>query len=128
MTVSRSRATRVLIADDDAVIRDLLRDLLEREPDLDVVAVVSDGARALALARTLDPDVLVLDEQMPGARGSAVARALAYEGRSVPVVIYTADDSAHDRVRSVAGVSVVAKDAKFEVLLAAIRSAAWASG
>jgi DNA-binding NarL/FixJ family response regulator len=126
MTVSRSRATRVLIADDDPVIRDLLRGLLEREPDLEVVAVVSD-ARALALARTLDPDVLVLDEQMLGARGSEVARALADEGRSVRVVIYTADDSAHDRVRAVAGVSVVAKEAKFEVLLAAIRSAAWAS-
>ena len=128
MTMPRSRATRVLIADDDAQIRDLLRGLLEREPDLDVVAVVSDGARALALARTLDPDVLVLDEQMPGARGSQVARTLADEGRSARVVVYTADDSAHERVREVASAQVVAKEARFEILLAAIRSAAQGSG
>jgi DNA-binding NarL/FixJ family response regulator len=117
----------VLIADDDARIREQLRGLLERESDLAVVAVVSDGARALALARTLDPDVLVLDEQMPGARGSQVARTVADEGRSVGVVIFTADDSACERVRAVAGVSVVAKEARFEVLLAAIRSAAQGS-
>jgi DNA-binding NarL/FixJ family response regulator len=115
MATSRSRSTRVLIADDDSVIRDLLRGLLEREPD---------GVRALELARTLHPDVLVLDEQMPGARGSQVARMLADEGGSARVVIYTADDSAHERVRAVARVSVVAKDAQFEVLLTAIRSAA----
>jgi len=128
MAVPRSRATRVLIADDDARIRDLLRDLLEREPDLDVIAVASDGARALALARTLDPDVLVLDEQMPGADGSQIARALANEGRSARVVIYTADDSAYERIREVAGVRIVAKEARFELLLAAIRSAALGPG
>ena len=127
VAITRSRSLRVLIADDDAQIRHLLRDLLEHESDLDVVAVVSDGAQALALARTLEPDVLVLDEQMPGADGSQVARTLADEGRSARVVIYSADDSAYERVRAVAGVSVVAKEARFEFLLAAIRSTAPAS-
>jgi len=102
MAVSQSRATRVLIGDDDAVIGVSCAVCSNESRTSKWSPFVSDGARALALARILDPDVLVLDELMPGVRGSEVARALANEGPSVCVVIYTADESAHDRVRAVA--------------------------
>jgi DNA-binding NarL/FixJ family response regulator len=67
---------RILLADDHPGFSAGLRGHLDREPDLDVVAVASDGDRALALARQHRPDVLVLDMEMPGRSGLEVARAL----------------------------------------------------
>lgn len=68
---------RVLLADDENLIRSALAQMLGLEDDLEVVGEAADGAGALELARTTDPDVAVLDLQMPDLDGIAVAEQLA---------------------------------------------------
>ena len=70
---------RVLLADDEHLIRGALAALLSLEDDLEVVGQAATGAEALAMARALRPDVAVLDMQMPGPDGVAVARMLQGE-------------------------------------------------
>ena len=68
---------RVLLADDENLIRSALAALLAIQEDLEVVAQAASGDEALAMARRYRPDVAVLDLQMPGLDGIAVAEALA---------------------------------------------------
>ena len=68
---------RVLLADDENLIRSALASLLSLQEDLQVVAQAASGDEALAMARRYRPDVAVLDLQMPGLDGIAVAEALA---------------------------------------------------
>jgi DNA-binding NarL/FixJ family response regulator len=119
-----NKPIRLLIADDDHSIREQLRDLLDREPDIEVVAAVSDGATALTLTRALLPDVVVLDERMPGARGWEVAVALSREGSATRIVIYSAESEVRGWADTLTSVDFVAKDERFDVLLATIRAAA----
>lgn len=67
---------RVLLADDEAMIRSALAALLRLEDDIDVVAECSDGAEAVAAAERLTPDVCLLDLEMPGLDGVEVAERL----------------------------------------------------
>ena len=79
---------RVLIAEDEALIRMDLREMLE-EQGHEVVAEARDGAEAIALARSLSPDVIFMDINMPGVSGIEAARVLGEE-RVAPVVMVTA--------------------------------------
>ena len=79
---------RLLLADDEDLVREALATLLELEPDFKVVAQAGDGERAVALAAEHQPDLVVLDLEMPGLDGVAAAsRILA--ARRVPVVLLT---------------------------------------
>jgi two-component system response regulator DesR len=79
---------RLLLADDEDLVREALATLLELEPDFEVVAQAGDGERAVQLAAQHEPDVVVLDLEMPGLDGVAAAgRILA--ARPVPVVLLT---------------------------------------
>ena len=69
--------TRILVADDHAVVRHGLRMLLDREPDLAVVAEAADGAQALHIAITTDVDLAILDIAMPRMTGLQAARELS---------------------------------------------------
>ena len=69
------RPVRLLLADDEHLIRGALAALLALEDDLVVVAEAASGPEALAMARAHEPDVAVLDLQMPGADGVRVATA-----------------------------------------------------
>ncbi|MFF0508308.1 response regulator [Streptomyces fimicarius] len=74
-TAAGGRPVRVLVADDEAMVRAGVRAILARDPRVDVVAEAGDGHEALALARRHRPDVVLLDIQMPGLDGlAAVAR------------------------------------------------------
>ena len=64
---------RILLADDHAIVRESLRGVLEREPDMQVLGEAGDGDSALKLATQLTPDVLVTDISMPGLDGVALA-------------------------------------------------------
>src|SRR5690606_38893024 len=76
----RPRMTiRVLLADDETLIRDAVAALLALQDDLEVVAVAGSGDEALAAALRHQPDVALLDLQMPGLDGLAVAERLAAE-------------------------------------------------
>ena len=68
---------RVLVADDQELVRTGLRTLLESGGDIEVVAEAADGAEAIALARELRPDVCLMDIRMPGTDGLAATEALA---------------------------------------------------
>ncbi|MGO1507711.1 response regulator [Microbacterium sp.] len=68
---------RVLLADDEAMIRSALAALLRLEDDIDVVAECADGLQAVALAEKLEPDICLLDLEMPGLDGVEVAERLS---------------------------------------------------
>lgn len=76
-----SAPIRVLLAEDDELIREALAGLLQREPDIDVVATAADGRRAIEQASAHRPDVAVIDLQMPKLDGLGVVAEL---GRALP--------------------------------------------
>ncbi len=78
---------RLLLADDENLIRDALVTLLDLEDDLEVVAQAASGPEALAAARAHRPDVVVLDLQMPGMDGIEVAQRLAADDGGGPAVV-----------------------------------------
>ncbi|MFF1909244.1 response regulator [Kitasatospora sp. NPDC058218] len=83
---------RVLIADDQDMVRRGLRRILESQPDLEVVGEAPDGITALAAARELRPDVALVDIRMPGLDGLEVTRRLAGGPEGVRVVVVTTFD------------------------------------
>ncbi|MBL8228083.1 MAG: response regulator transcription factor [Bryobacterales bacterium] len=77
---------RILIADDEPVARQILRELLEEMPGTVLSGEASDGTEAVALARQLQPDVMLLDLHMPGLDGFQVKQA--FQGEWAPLVIF----------------------------------------
>lgn len=82
--------TRVLLADDHKMFREALRDMLERDPGIEVVAEAGDGIAALDLIRETSPDVAVMDIGMPGLDGIEATRRLAAAHPLVKVVALSA--------------------------------------
>ncbi|MFI5761684.1 response regulator [Streptomyces sp. NPDC051563] len=85
--------TRVLLADDHALVRRGVRLILDAEPDLTVVAEAGDGAEAVALARTQDVDLAVLDVSMPRMTGLQAARELSRLRPELRILILTMYDN-----------------------------------
>ncbi|MDQ4075364.1 MAG: response regulator transcription factor [Chloroflexota bacterium] len=81
---------RVVLADDHAVVREGTRQLLERESDIEVVGEASDGAEAIRLVETLQPDVVVMDVRMPGMGGVDATKAIKERFSNVEVLVMTA--------------------------------------
>ncbi|WP_238011213.1 response regulator transcription factor [Dactylosporangium sp. AC04546] len=81
---------RVVIADDQAMVRDGLRRILQKAGDIDVVGEAGDGVAAIELIRATQPDVALVDVRMPRMDGLAVTRELA--GSSTRVVVVTTFD------------------------------------
>jgi DNA-binding NarL/FixJ family response regulator len=82
--------TTIMLVDDHPVFRQGLRRVLEAEDDLDVIAEVDDGLEALRLARQLEPDVMLLDINLPRMNGLQVARALKDTLVDINVIMLTA--------------------------------------
>jgi DNA-binding NarL/FixJ family response regulator len=117
---------RVLLVDDEELVRSGLRLILSTEPDLDVVAEAADGEQALDLADLHQPDVVMLDIRMPGLDGIEVARRLAASGSPARVVILTTfdnDEYVYGALRAGAS-GFLLKDAPATQLVSAIRAAA----
>jgi DNA-binding NarL/FixJ family response regulator len=79
----------VLIADDQDLVREGLRMLLEAEPDLAVAGEAADGGQALAQARRLDPDVILMDIRMPGMNGIEATARLVQAGSRARILMLT---------------------------------------
>jgi DNA-binding NarL/FixJ family response regulator len=84
---------RILLADDHALVRRGVRLILEKEPDLEVVAEAGDGAEAIELARTHDVDLAVLDIAMPRLTGLQAARELATLKPGLRILMLTMHDN-----------------------------------
>jgi DNA-binding NarL/FixJ family response regulator len=80
-------ATRILIADDHGIVRSGLRLLLERQPDMEVVAEAGDGAEAVALALRERPDLCILDVGMPVLTGLQATREIKAQAPGVTVLV-----------------------------------------
>ena len=80
---------RVLLADDEALVRGGFRAILQAQPDIEVVAEAGDGAEAVALVGELDPDVVVMDVRMPGVDGIEATRRIAARNPATHVLMLT---------------------------------------
>lgn len=96
-------AVRVLLADDNAGFRVALRRLLERDPDIDVVAEAEDGARALDLADELGPDVVVMDVSMPRLDGLEATHRLRDRRPDIAVLLLSIGNTEQDIAAGLAG-------------------------
>jgi DNA-binding NarL/FixJ family response regulator len=117
---------RVLLADDQALVRAGFRSLLDDEDDVTVVAEAADGAAAVEAANAFRPDVILMDIRMPGMDGLEAARRIAADLPGVRIVILTTfdmDEFVYGALRAgVAGFLV--KDTDPEELIRAVRVAA----
>lgn len=118
---------RVLIADDQEMVRAGFRMILDDANDIEVVAEAADGSTAVALARNLRPDVCLMDIRMPRMDGLEATRRLAGPGvidprRVVVVTTFDLDEYVHTALRNGAA-GFLLKDAGPTLLLEAVRAA-----
>jgi DNA-binding NarL/FixJ family response regulator len=88
-----SNSIRILVADDHPVVRDGLVAILSTQPDFEVVGEAGTGAEAVERARTLRPNVMLLDLEMPELDGVEVLRRLSQSNPEVRVIVFTAFDT-----------------------------------
>ncbi|WP_067182601.1 response regulator [Microtetraspora niveoalba] len=117
---------RLVIADDQAMIRAGLRLVVETAPGIEVVGEAADGREVLGMARLLRPDVLLMDIAMPGLDGLSAARRLLQDPEPPKIIMLTTfntDDNLHAALRArVHG--FVLKSSPAEQLIEAVRAAA----
>jgi DNA-binding NarL/FixJ family response regulator len=120
------RPIRVLLVDDQPLLRSGFRMVLGAEPDLDIVGEAADGVEAVDLARRLSPDVVLMDVRMPRRDGVAATREIVNAKLPVRVLILTTfdlDDYVVGALRAGAS-GFLAKDVPAEELVTAIRTVA----
>ncbi len=115
---------RVLIADDHPIFRAGLRRLLESEHGVEVIGEAADGTQAIALSRSLQPDLLLLDVSMPGMGGLEVLRALNAEGSHLRTVLLAAAIDPSDKILALrlGAAGVLLKTSATELLFACLQS------
>jgi len=118
------RPIRLVIADDEALFREALHLLLESKPDFKVVGLASDGVEAVALTRSLKPDVLLLDLAMPRLAGLEALRSIAEGSLPVRTILVTGTMTRGDALTALlrGAHGIVMKDAPPEVLFEGIRA------
>ncbi len=117
---------RVLVADDQAIVREGLVTLLGMMPDIDVVAAASDGEQAVALTAEHDPDVVLMDLGMPRLDGTAATRRIRRDHPRTQVVVLTtfAEEDAVIAALQAGAVGFLTKDAGRTEIARALHAAA----
>jgi two-component system, NarL family, response regulator NreC len=87
------RRTRILLVDDNADIRETLREIIEENPAWKICGEAEEGRSAVTLARQLRPDIIILDYHMPELDGVEAARRILRFARKTPIVFFTAEIS-----------------------------------
>jgi len=121
-----SEAIQILLADDHTLFRDGLRALFGSLPDTAVIGEAANGAEAIAQAESLQPDVILMDIQMPGINGIEATRQIIQTSPHIGVIVVTMfedDDSVFAAMRAGAR-GYVLKGADQEEMLRAIRAVA----
>jgi DNA-binding NarL/FixJ family response regulator len=114
---------RVLVCDDQALVRSGFRMILEARPDLEVVGEAEDGLQAIELAEQTGPDVVLMDVRMPNLDGVEATRRIVRSGSPARVIVlttYDVDEHVYDAVRAGAS-GFLLKDVQPTQLVAAIR-------
>jgi DNA-binding NarL/FixJ family response regulator len=114
-----ANSIRVLVADDDRPFLNSLRELVDRQPELEVVATAVDGLQAIELAEDLEPDAVVLDLHMPLLDGVSTAARLRRDHPSICLIALTGDDSPalHNAVREAGADEVLLKNEILDALV-----------
>jgi DNA-binding NarL/FixJ family response regulator len=118
--------TRILIADDHTIVRAGIRQLLETQPDFEIVAEVENGREALEQAILCHPDVALMDLRMPGMDGVQAIKTIKAQHADIHILVLTTYDTDADIVRAVdAGATgYLLKDVPREELFRAVRATA----
>ncbi|MEN6465292.1 MAG: response regulator transcription factor [Syntrophaceae bacterium] len=117
-------AIKILLADDHEILREGLRRMIEKEPDMEVIGEAEDGRNIVKIAKKLVPDVIVMDVTMPDLNGMDATRKIVSEVPGVKVLAL----SMHQDRKYVSGMleagamGYVLKGSKFEELVTAIRA------
>ena len=114
---------KLLLVDDQSIVRQGLRMRLLMEPDIVVIGEASSGEQALELVHVLSPDIVLMDVEMPGMDGITATAALRDNTPKSAVVMMSIHDDAHTRMQAQAAgaAAFVEKSGTLEVLLATIR-------
>ena len=125
-TPSRNDVLRIIVADDQASVREGLVVLLDLLPDINVVASAATGQEALDLAAEHHPDAILLDLHMPGMDGTEAARLLTERHPDIAIVVLTtyADDTSILGALRAGARSYLTKDADRSAIAQALRGAA----
>jgi NarL family two-component system response regulator LiaR len=118
--------TRIVLADDHAILREGIRALLEDQPDMIVVGEAADGRRAVELARELSPDIIVMDIGMPLLNGLEATRQIKRDYPQVAVLVLTMHDNEEyvSQILAAGAAGYVLKRAASSELVTAIRAVA----
>jgi DNA-binding NarL/FixJ family response regulator len=118
--------TRILIADDHKVYRDVLKEVINLQADMEVVGEATDGLNAIALTRELLPDVVLMDVKMPVMDGAeATSRILAeMPGMKILALSIYATDEFMTNMMSAGALGYILKESDSEELSGAIRRVA----
>ncbi len=121
---------RILLVDDHTILRDALRQMLSRVPDISVIGDASNCADALRLSKDLVPDVILMDVSMPGIDGIETTRSLLKENPGAKVLALSAylDKGFVDRMLEAGAVGYISKTADDEELIRGIRAVAQGRG
>ncbi len=117
-------STKILIVDDHEIMREGLRSLIEKEPDMEVAGEASNGAEAVQLSRTLLPDVVIMDVNMPDMDGIEATCNICKQNPKIKVVVlsmYSNKQFLVDMLRAGASAYLL-KEQAFKELIAAIHA------
>jgi DNA-binding NarL/FixJ family response regulator len=115
---------RVLIADDHPLFRNGMRALLSSDPDMEVVGIATNGDEVISLAASLQPEVILMDLQMPGIGGIEATRRILHTSPHIRILVVTMFEDDHSVFASLrAGArGYILKDADEDEILRAIRA------